>query len=72
MNDVPAVLANLKGVAACRELVALQWKEIHCRRLLLREKEIVQEAVVELANRMDQLEHKLDLVLESLDASQNS
>ena len=47
---------KLKGVAGCKALVKLQTEGVHCNRLLLREKEIAQEAVVELDKRLSALE----------------
>ena len=53
--DLDAAL-KLKGVAGCKALVKLQAQGVHCCRLLLREKEITQEAVVELDERLSALE----------------
>ena len=49
---------KLHGVAGCKALVKLQEQGVHCHRLSLREKEITQEAVVELDERLSALESK--------------
>ena len=47
---------KMRGVAGCHALVELQTQGVHCLRLDLREKEIVQQAIVELDDRLKTLE----------------
>lgn len=54
------IYQNLRGVEACRELVKVQSAGQHDMRLRLREKELTHEAIVELADKLESLQHALD------------
>lgn len=58
---------RLHGVAACRELVALQSAGTHDMRLRLREKEITHEAIVELADMLDELKSSVETFVKGVD-----
>ena len=54
------------GIAACKELCELQRAGLHDMRLKLREKEITHEAIVELNDRIDKLESRVQEIINQI------
>lgn len=58
------------GINACRQLVELQKSGLHDFRLKLREKEITHEAIVELDDKLKELEALITQIYRRIDGNE--